>query len=58
MRGLTSAEFQVQSIPKEKIVISNVDGQAGTFDVAVYLVRQESQIAEVLVPVWNAARSE
>lgn len=55
MRGLTSAEFQVQSIPKEKIVISNVDGQAGTFDVAVYLVRQESQIAEVLVPVWNAA---
>lgn len=55
MTGLTSVTFDVKALPEEKILVSNVDGQTGTFDVAVYLVRQESQIAEVLVPVWSAA---
>jgi hypothetical protein len=55
MQGLLSTTFQVEKVPQEKIVISEVNGERGTFEVAVYLLRKESQISSVQVPVWCAS---
>lgn len=52
IKGMTF-EFDADEMPKENIVISNVNEKNGTFDVNVYLVRSPESIKKVYVPVWT-----
>ncbi len=55
LRGLCSTTYTVQTLPGEKIEITNVNGQEGTFDVTVRVVRPETQVKGVKIPAWCSA---
>jgi len=52
MHKLASTVFQVTTLPEEKIDIYDVNGNTGSFEINVYVMRKESQVAEIRVPVW------
>lgn len=55
MHFLEGISFEVKSLPKETVEIQNQNNQKGTFDVRIYLSRSQSDIDEVIVPVWTTA---